>query len=63
MAKKIAYLGLAPETIIEVIKVNTKTMESDKKEMRYGEFLSLKKKSGFTYTAFQLGYSQFKNKK
>lgn len=63
MAKKTVYLGLAPETMVEIVKVNIKTGVSEKREMTYGEWLRLKKQAGFNYLPFQLGYSSFKNKK
>lgn len=53
---------LPHETIIEVIRTN-KSGEVVKKQMTYGEWKNLKKQVGYTYTAYQLKFSQFKTTK
>lgn len=64
MAKKqqsgtVSY-GLPESTIIEVIR--TKGDEAVKKEMTYGEWITMKKLPGYNYSAFQKGFSQYKLK-
>jgi hypothetical protein len=58
--KKEINVGLPLETKVEVVAINGKGV-AIKKEMLYKEFLSLKTKRGYTYYAFQLGFSQFNN--
>ena len=53
---------LPHETIIEVIRTNSYG-EVIKKEMTFGAWKNLKKQSGYTYIAYQLKFSQFKNTK
>ena len=63
MAKKqqSGTVSLLPEsTIIEVIR--TKGTEAVKKEMTYGEWITMKKLPGYIYSAFQKGFSQYKLK-
>jgi hypothetical protein len=58
-----AFLGLAPETMIEVIAERQGKYYLS--EMSYREWLVLKRKSGFSYRAYQKGFHQFvlENKK
>ena len=63
MSKPKKFLGLPPETIIEVVRVNVKTGKHKKKEMTYSDFLTMEKLSGFNYIPYQLGFSQFITKK
>lgn len=49
---------LDDSVIIEVIR--TKGDEVVKKEMTFGQWKNLKKQPGYTYSAFQKGYSQYK---
>ena len=58
--KKDNTYGLPGDTIIEVVR--TKGDEVVKKEMTYNQWLSMKKQPGYKYSAFQKGYSQFKQK-
>ncbi len=47
---------------IEVIAINTKTMEISKKIMLYDEWLIFhrtKRKKGFIYIPYKIGFSQF----
>lgn len=46
------------ETIVEVIKISEKKVE--KKEMPFKDFLNLKNTENVKYTAYQIGFSQFK---
>lgn len=60
MAKrsKIQKLDLPRDTKIEVIA--SYGGKSIKKEMTFGQALNLKKKKGWNYRSYQLGFSQFK---
>jgi len=49
---------LAPDTIVEVVKIDREG-GAIKKEMEYGKWKLLKKQKGFTYRAYQKGFSQF----
>lgn len=51
--------NLAPETLIEVIAVNKKTLKASKKIMSYQKATQIKKNRGFFYYFYQLGFSQF----
>lgn len=57
MAEKNNYL-LHDSTILEVVAI--KGEDVIVKEMSYSEWKLLKRKSGFRYMAFQVGFSQFK---
>ena len=46
------------ETIVEVIKISKNKVE--KKEMAFKDFLNLKNTENVKYTAYQIGFSQFK---
>lgn len=50
---------LAPSTIIEVVKIHSDGTVQ-KKNMEFGEWKKMKKQPGFTYRAYQIGYSKFK---
>jgi hypothetical protein len=58
--KKETNVGISYETKIEVVAINNNGV-AIKKEMLYKEFLSLKKKKGYQYLAYELGFSQFNN--
>ncbi len=49
---------LAANTIIEVVKIGPDG-SSQKKDMNYSEWKSMKKQVGFIYRAYQKGFSQF----
>ena len=49
---------LADNTIVEVIKIDREG-GAIKKDMEYGVWKLLKKQKGFTYRAYQKGFSQF----
>lgn len=53
-------VGLSPETKIEVVAIDNNGV-AIKKEMLYKEFISLEKKRGYQYIAYQLGFSKFNN--
>ena len=59
MAKRqgTTFLGLAPETMIEVIGI--KDGKNFKMEMTFSAWLSFKKKPGWVYKPYQLKFSQF----
>ncbi len=58
MAKKVTeYIGLPPDTIIEVIAI--KKDEIHLAEMTIEQFQNIKKKPEFQYKAYQKGFSQF----
>lgn len=50
---------LPKETMIEVIKTD-KNGKAWKKQMKYGDWKSMKKQPGFVYRAYQIGVSQYK---
>ena len=52
---------LLPETLIEIIV--TKDQKHYKIEMTVSNWKNYKKKDGFEYKAFQLGFSQYKIEK
>lgn len=59
MARKRTYTYELPDNIeVEVIAI--KEDKVIKKVMPYVDFLNMKRKTGWTYTAYQKGYSQFK---
>jgi hypothetical protein len=64
MAKKEDYKkGFLPDllpltTIVEVVRVD-KEGNFVKKEMKYGDWKEFKKQSGYNYTCFQKGFSQY----
>lgn len=58
MSKKIKQLGLPRDTKVEVVGVHPKH-GNHKNEMTYGQALNLKKKKGWKYIIYQLGFSQF----
>lgn len=58
-AKPKATTMLPLDTPIEVIGLR-EGFKLFKKEMTFGESLSLPKKRGWKYITYQLGYSQFK---
>lgn len=65
MAKQNVFLGLPPETIIEVVAI--KKTESNIEsitvvEMSIRDWQNIKKKQGFQYICYQKGFSQFKTK-
>jgi hypothetical protein len=45
-------------TVVEVIRVSKQGVNV-KKIMNYGAWKAMKKQQGFTYTAYQKGFSQF----
>lgn len=49
---------LSPETLVEVIKICSKTGVSQRKKiMTYKESLAIKNNKGFYYRIYQIGYS------
>jgi hypothetical protein len=56
--KKTTFELLPLETIIEVVAIDREG-GAMKKEMKYGDWLEIKKKKGFIYKAYQKGFSQF----
>ena len=56
--KKEVNVGVSYDTKVVVVAIDSKGV-AIKKEMLYKEFISLKKKKGYFYYAFQLGFSQF----
>jgi len=58
--KKEVNIGIPHNAKIEVVAIDSNGV-AIKKEMLYKEFISLKKKKGYQYYAFQLGFSQFNN--
>ncbi|MCB0511129.1 MAG: hypothetical protein KDC72_01145 [Bacteroidetes bacterium] len=57
------HLGLASDTLIDVVRINQTTKEYFVKEMTVAEWLNLKKNPKFTYRAYQKGFSAFPNVK
>lgn len=57
---KSKYFGLPDETKIEVIAIS-KSGDVYKTEKTIAEFNQMKKKPGWKYQMFQLGFSQFSN--
>ena len=58
MDKKVTeYIGLPPDTLIDVIAI--KKDEIHLAEMTIEQFQNIKKKPDFQYKAFQKGFSQF----
>lgn len=55
--RKEKYLGLPDSTRVEVVA--TKGDKVIKREMTLGEAREIKKKGGWYYRNFQLGFSQF----
>lgn len=55
-------VSLSSETKIEVVAIDNNGV-AIKKQMLYKEFISLKKKKGYQYIAYELGFSQFNNYK
>lgn len=53
------FIELPDLTIIEVIAKNGNKVY--KQEMTYGDAKNIKKKKGFSYSFFQLGFSSYKN--
>ena len=59
MAKPTFTTDLIPNnTIIEVLAID-KLGKVVKKKMTFSEWKSIKRKKGFIYKAYQLGFSQF----
>lgn len=60
MSCKKDKIGLAPETIVEVIKIDRKTgISKAKKIMTLKESLAIKNNKGFYYRIYQIGFSSF----
>lgn len=59
MAKNNATALLSPETEIELIAISKSNGEVSKKQMKYGDALKIKKRKGWNYYYFQIGFSQF----
>ena len=55
--KKKGIIGLPMETEIELIAIKGK--EVHKKVMKYGDALNVKKRKGWIYKYYQIGYSQY----
>lgn len=58
MAKKQNSFGITYDTIIEVVRISP-TGGYRMKLMSYGEWLEFKGQEGYTYRAFEKGFSQF----
>ena len=59
-------LGLAPETLIDVVAISKTDKSIDSiviAEMTVTQWVNFKKKSGFMYYAYQKNYQQFKKVK
>lgn len=54
-----ASVILPPETIIEVVAVNKKTLQPTIKEMTIKQWYELKKDSNYNYIPYQKWFSQF----
>ena len=58
--KKINDIGQLPlDTMIELVAI--RNGKAFKKVLPYGEALKVKRKEGWKYIHYQLGFSQFKN--
>lgn len=59
MSKKVISSDLLSDnTVIEVLAID-KLGKVVKKKMTFSEWKSIKRKKGFIYKAYQLGFSQF----
>ena len=54
-------LALGNDVLIDVVRVNKKDGSVIVKEMTFGKWMEMKKTKGYFYTAYQKGFSQYKN--
>lgn len=59
MICKMRKIGIAPETKIEVIAIKGTKVFKTKKTLKQAR--KMKRKKGFKYLFYQVGFSQFKN--
>ncbi len=68
MAKTTTSFGLSPETKVEMISIkgekvfSTEINFSEIEQIKSRKHPTIKKKPGWKYMFFQIGFSQFKNK-
>jgi hypothetical protein len=61
-AKKYVPDLLPAGTIVDVVKIDNNGDFVGLKSMNYGDWKNMKKQAGFTYKAYQKGFSSYKNK-
>ena len=60
MAKTVnSGIDLPRETLIDVIRISDADGSVVKKPMMFGEWLNLKRLSGYVYRAYQVGFSSY----
>jgi hypothetical protein len=63
MAKTVnSGIDLPRETLIDVICISDADGSVVKKTMMFGEWLNLKRLSGYVYRAYQVGFSSYSEK-
>lgn len=65
MAKQTNYIGLPPETLLDIVAIRKTESEIESitvVEMSVRDWQNIKKKPGFQYICYQKGFSQFNTK-